>query len=163
MISIKNRLQGEAFQRYREPGILFGGGLLAGLLLFLVWLFFLSSSDRDSQAAPPATSANATQDQPGAGAGALNGITEAPQPGQARVTDAAAGEGPAASAGPSGVTENSDAATGAADAGSANPGGTVSDGEAIANGLLGPATPANPEPTLETTPADPVNDAAKDH
>lgn len=42
-------------ERYREPGILFGGGLLAGLLLFAIWLAMQPSSK-----APPPAAASTT-------------------------------------------------------------------------------------------------------
>jgi hypothetical protein len=147
----------ESLGRYREPGLLFGGGLLAGLMLFLAWLAFSSSPDVDSQATEPEAAANAAQQLPAGRTGALSGITGGSASGQARAVSSpsvtTAEPQPAnASAGKDGAPTG-----GAADA----PTGAVSDGEAITSGLFGPEPPSA-EAVPEAAPEDVVSEPATD-
>ena len=159
MAPFKSAFKLEALGRYREPAILFGGGLLAGLLIFLAWLAFSSFSDMDPSATEPEAAAAAAQKLQAGGDGVLSGITGASKSGQARVVSPApAGALPAnAAAGRAGAT---------ADAGGAGPvenaPSPVSEGEAITSGLLGPAEPPSAEPAPEAAPEAPVNEPATD-
>lgn len=67
---------------YRGPGLFLAGGMLAGLLLFLVWLASLPSTGKTSPAAQPAASSGVIQGPLTAGDSVLSGITGAPNPGQ---------------------------------------------------------------------------------
>jgi hypothetical protein len=161
MISIKNAFQAESLQRYKEPGMLFGGGLLAGLLLFLVWLAFASLSDVESEAIEPGAAAAAAQGLKAGDKGVLNGLTAGSSSGQVR----------AVSAPPTDVDAVSDAT---AAAGSADAGAEVADqgpaesspvapseGDEITSGLLGPDEPATPEPAPDAAPEAEVSEPAK--
>ncbi len=159
MASFKSAFKLEALGRYREPGILFGGGLLAGFLIFLAWLALSSSSEVDPPATEPEAAASAAQKSPAGGAGVLGGITSGSQSGQARVVSPAPAGGASATAAPgrAGAT---------ADAGAAGPAGNtpgaVSEGEAITSGLFGPAEPPSAEPVPEAAPEAPVSEPATD-
>jgi hypothetical protein len=159
MAPLKSAFKLEALGRYREPGLLFGGGFLAGFLIFLVWLAFASSSDADTSATEPEAAAAASQKLQTGGAGVLGGITGGSKSGQARVVaPAPAGGAPATAAdGRAGAT---------AEAGAAGPAGNtpgaVSEGEAITSGLFGPAEPPSAEPAPEPAPEAPVSEPATD-
>lgn len=73
----------QTLQKHREAWILFGSGLLAGLLFFLVWWAMQPSAQSPDQAPAPAATAAGTK--PGQGAdGVLGDITGDLQPGKAR-------------------------------------------------------------------------------
>ena len=158
MAPFKSAFKLEALGRYREPTLLFGGGLLAGFLIFLVWLAFSSFTGVDPSETEPEAAAAATQKLQAGGSGVLGGITGASKSGQARVVSPApAGALPAnAAAGRAGAT---------AEAGGAGPvenaPSPVSEGEAITSGLLGPEPPSA-EPAPEPTPETPVSEPATD-
>lgn len=155
----------EALGKYRESGILFGGGLLAGLLLFLGWLAFSSSSEVGSLEAEPEAAAGAAQKLQAGGDGVLNGITGGAQSPQVRTVEAGSAEADAASV--DGMAADAGAKTdGAADGSTPGPATELSDGEAIANGLLGPAEPQAAEPAPDAEPGNgqqaAVSEPAKD-
>ena len=81
MSPLKSVFSIENLRRYREPGILFGGGLLAGFLIFLAWLALRSSSDVDSAATEPEAATAAAQKLQAGGDGVLGGITGGAQAG----------------------------------------------------------------------------------
>lgn len=161
MSPLKSAFNVETLRRYREPGILFGGGLLAGLLIFLAWLAFNSSSDVDSVATEPEAAAAASQKLQAGGDGVLGGITGGVRSGGARaVTPASTGAAEAAEA----TAQDGNAATQAgAEAGgkTGNPPGAMSEGEAITSGLFGPE-PSSAEPAPEASPEAAVSEPAKD-
>jgi hypothetical protein len=73
----------QTLQKHREAWILFGSGLLAGLLFFLVWWAMQPSAQTPDPATTPA--AMATGNKPGQGGdGVLGDITGELQPGPAR-------------------------------------------------------------------------------
>jgi hypothetical protein len=87
MASFISRFPMEKLRNYRGPGLYFGGGLLAGLLLFLIWLATLPPSDKAvSEAQALATTAAATKPQAGAD-GVLGDITGSPTPGQSSTVE----------------------------------------------------------------------------
>jgi hypothetical protein len=119
------------FDRYREPGLLFGGGLLAGLLLFALWYAFQPSV----KAPPPVAAAGAPADtsKPGRkGESVLGDITGEPESGPSRpvseIEDAQADAGQESDA-------NSSDDPNAMMPGENEP-PALSDEEAIAGGLL---------------------------
>jgi len=159
MAPFKSAFKLESLGRYREPTLLFGGGLLAGFLIFLVWLAFSSFTGVDPSETEPEAAAAATQKLQAGGSGVLGGITGASKSGQARVVSPA----------PTGAVPANAADGGAGaptDAGGAGPAGNapnaVSEGEAITSGLLGPAEPPSAEPTPEPAPETPVSEPATD-
>lgn len=161
MAPFKSAFKLEALGRYREPGLLFGGGLLAGFLIFLVWLAFASSSDVDTSATEPEAAAAAAQKLQTGGAGVLGGITGGSKSGQARVVSPApAGGAPANATSTDGRTGATTDAGGSGPAGNAP--GAVSEGEAITSGLFGPAEPPSAEPAPEPAPETPVSEPATD-
>ena len=151
----------ETLRRYREPGILFGGGLLAGLLIFLAWLAFKSSSDLDSVATEPEAAAAAAQNPQAGGEGVLGGITGGAQSGKARAVTPAS-DGTAASTEATDSGRSAAAGAGApADGKTGNPPGAMSEGEAITSGLFGPEPPSA-EPAPEAPPEAAVSEPATD-
>ena len=161
MSPLKSAFNIETLRRYREPGILFGGGLLAGFLIFLAWLAFRSSSDVDSVATEPEAATAAAQKLQAGGDGVLGGITGGAQSGKARVATPASAS---AAASAEATASNGNAATRAgaeADGKAGNPTGAMSEGEAITSGLFGPE-PASAAPAPETTPEAAVSEPAKD-
>ena len=161
MSPLKSAFNIETLRRYREPGILFGGGLLAGFLIFLAWLALRSSSDVDSAATEPEAAAAAAQKLQAGGDGVLGGITGGAQAGRARaVTPASAGAAASAEA----TASDGSAAPSAgaeADGKAGNPPGAMSEGEAITSGLFGPE-PSSAEPAPEASPEAAVSEPAKD-
>lgn len=128
----------QTLQKHREAWILFGSGLLAGLLFFLAWWAMQPSAQTPGQAATPATAA--AGNKPGQGAdGVLGDITGDLQPGPARDV-----------AGPDVSLEEIDSISEPpAPEGGAPPEGEsppMTDEEAIAGGLLGSDEP----PPLQT-------------
>ncbi len=118
------------FGKYRDYVVLFGGGLLAGLLLFLVWFAFQPSMNKAAPAVAPVAGAEAGKPASSKD-GVLDDIAGDFQPGDpgsvvdlATVPDEAAPAASASSVGPDGV-----------DPDVAPP---PSDEAAIAGGLLGP-------------------------
>jgi len=160
MSSLKDAFKLEALGRYREPGILFGGGLLAGFLLFLIWLAFSSSSEVDPSATEPEAAAVAAQKLQAGRGGVLSGITGGSASGQARaVSPAPTGEAPASAS----ATPSDGSAGATAEAGPAGPApGAASEGEAITSGLFGPDEAPSAEPAPEAAPEAPVSEPAKD-
>ena len=73
----------QTLQKHREAWLLFGSGLLAGLLCFLVWWAMQPSARSPGPAATPATTAAGNKPGQGAG-GVLGDITGDLQPGPAR-------------------------------------------------------------------------------
>jgi hypothetical protein len=161
MAPLKSAFKLEALGRYREPGLLFGGGLLGGFLIFLVWLAFASSSDVDTSATEPEAAAAAAQKLQTGSAGVLSGITGGSKSGQARVASPAPTGGAPATA-----ADGRAGATATAEAGAAGPAGntpgSVSEGEAITSGLFGPAEPPSAEPAPAPAPEAPVSEPATD-
>jgi hypothetical protein len=119
-------------ERYREPGMLFGGGLLAGLLLFALWYAFQPSTK--ATAVTPAVGAPADTSKPGrAGESVLGDITGELEAGPARPAlelEQAQDESGLESA-PGDAGEEADPGL---QAGESEP--RLSDEEAIAGGLL---------------------------
>ena len=127
----------QTLQKHREAWILFGSGLLAGLLFFLVWWAMQPSAQSPGQAPTPA--AAAAGNEPGQGTdGVLGEITGDLQPGPAR-----------ALATPDVSLEEIDSISNrpTQDADSPYPSGDappMTDEAAIADGLLGSNEPAPP-------------------
>ncbi|OGT59698.1 MAG: hypothetical protein A3E01_04345 [Gammaproteobacteria bacterium RIFCSPHIGHO2_12_FULL_63_22] len=126
----------QTLQKHREAWILFGSGLLAGLLFFLVWWAMQPSAQTPGQATTPATTA--AGNKPGQGAdGVLGDITGDLQPGPARDV-----VGPDVSLEEIDSISNSPAPEGGVlPDGDAPP---MTDEEAIAGGLLGSDAPPPP-------------------
>ena len=128
------------FGKYRDYVVLFGGGLLGGLLVFLVWFAFQPSLGKDTPAVEAAAGAEAGKPTTSKD-GVLDDIAGDFQPGDSRAVveldTVPDGEAPAASsaAGANGVDPNV-----------VTP---PSDEEAIAGGLLGPEDGAA-APKLQT-------------
>ena len=161
MPSLNSVFNRETLRRCREPGILFGGGLLAGFLLFLGWLALSSSSDVDSPASEPEAASAAAQNLQTAGNGVLGGITGGVQPGRARAVTPATG-GAAGAANPTAAAGNAGTAANADAAGTAgNPPGALSEGEALTSGLFGPEPPSAEVPP-EAAPSAEVSEPATD-
>lgn len=126
----------QTLQKHREAWILFGSGLLAGLLFFLVWWAMQPSTKSLDQATTPATTA--AGDKPGlAGDGVLGDITGDLQPGPARDV-----------AGPHVSLEEVDSISRPAaqdgDVAQAGEAPSTADEQAIAGGLLGSDEPPPP-------------------
>lgn len=161
MHPLKAAFNSERLNRFREPGILFGGGLLAGLLLFFGWLAFSSSSDVDPQSTEPQDPTGAMQKLHAGGAGVLGGISGGASSGQARSVSAAPDETTAADGTTAAAGENPGTA---GDGSTAAPASAASEGEAITSGLLGPDESQAPEPAAAPGPEQetPVSEPAKD-
>ena len=84
LFSEKFRL--ETLRSYKGPGLFLGGGFLAGLLLFLVWLALRPSSGQPLLSSQSAATTNAAQNPLTSDAGVLVDITGGPQVGQRSVT-----------------------------------------------------------------------------
>jgi hypothetical protein len=118
------------FGKYREHAILFGSGLLGGLLLFLVWFAFQPSLDKDAPAADAAAGAEAGKPTANKD-GVLDDIAGDFQPGDSRAVvelDTA----------PDSEIPNANGSLGAADDVDPDVVTPPTDEEAIAGGLLGP-------------------------
>ena len=123
-------------QKHREAWILFGSGLLAGLLFFMAWWAMQPSAQTPDQATTPA--AMATGNKPGQGGdGVLGDITGELQPGPARDV-----VGPDVSLEEIDSISQSPAPEG--DAPQEGEAGPMTDEEAIAGGLLGSDEPPPP-------------------
>ena len=72
----------QAMIRDREPGAFFGGGVLAGILLFLVWFAFLPSHRTSVTEALAGGNATPAQHPLGANGEILSAITGGPELGQ---------------------------------------------------------------------------------
>lgn len=72
----------QAMIRDREPGAFFGGGLLAGILVFLVWFAFLPSHGKPAADAPAGGNLVPAQHPLGANGEILSSITGGPELGQ---------------------------------------------------------------------------------
>ena len=129
------------FGKYRDYIVLFGGGLLGGLLVFLIWFAFQPSLNKDAAALEPVAGAEAGKPTKSRD-GVLEDIAGDFQPGDPRsVVDldtVPEEEAPAANA-------SSSPANGV-DPDVATP---PSDEEAIAGGLLGPEDAAT-APKMQT-------------
>ena len=75
MASIGSRIQLDELRKLKEPGKFFGGGLLAGALLFLVWLAFQPDTKKIAPAEPVANGQASQQKLGGDRDGVLGGIT----------------------------------------------------------------------------------------
>lgn len=142
MTVLKENLRFETLRHYRGPGLFLGGGIVAGLLFFLVWLALLPSSDKTKSATEPVASGNPALDPLSAHEGVLGDITGGPGP---------ANRQPVMEPGMKGVEENPDgvALTDSTEELEIAPEPPpMSDEEAIAMGLLGdaPAQLAEPPP-----------------
>ena len=118
------------FGKYRDYVVLFGGGLLGGLLVFLVWFAFQPSMDKETPAVEAAAGAEAGKPTTSKG-GVLDDIAGDFQPGDSRAVvdlETAPDEE---------ITTANDSVAGAngVDPDVATP---PTDEEAIAGGLLGP-------------------------
>lgn len=72
----------QAMIRDREPGAFFGGGVLAGILVFLVWFAFLPSHRTSATQAPVGGTVAPAQHPLGANGEILSAITGGPELGQ---------------------------------------------------------------------------------
>ena len=154
MAPYQAKFQLQDLKKYRGPGLFFGGGFLAGLLLFLVWLAFLPSADQALLASQPAATASAAQKPLPADEGILSGITGDPEAGQ-RIVAVDQGDDAEVSADGAGADEVVDAAIAEPGDGSeVNAPQVISDEQAIADGLLNAPSQvragAMPEPELQT-------------
>ncbi len=160
MASFKSAFKLEALGRYREPAILFGGGLLAGLLIFLVWLAFSTSSSVDTATTEPEAEA-VTQKLQAGGAGVLGGISGGSSSGKVRSVSQAPADAAASDA-----TAADQQARATSDSGGtapvANAASAASEGEALTSGLFGPDEAPTAEPAPEAAPEAPVSEPAKD-
>ena len=147
MAALSSVLALDKLGKYREPVIYFGGGLLGGLLVFVVWLALQPAADK-AALATQAEAAAAAAKQPRAGDdGVLGGITGGPTPGQARSIEptpepSADADG---SADPNAIAGDQASATAAN--GEVSAATSASDEQALADGLLSSAPAA---PTLQT-------------
>jgi hypothetical protein len=126
----------QTLQKHREAWILFGSGLLAGLLFFLAWWAMQPSTQTPDQATTPAALASGKKLGDG-GDGVLGDITGDLQPGPARDV-----VGPDVS-----LEEIDSISQPPATEGDAAPEGEpppMTDEEAIAGGLLGSDVPPPP-------------------
>ena len=137
--------------KYRGPGLFFGGGILAGFLLFVVWLAVRPSTDNKVLAGEQSTEAGATLDPLSARAGVLDDITGGP--GLAtRAIDVEQGDEADVLADEAAAAELADQPTD--EYGNILlPPEPISDEQAIANGLLEAPAPGEevvPPPVLQT-------------
>ena len=77
-------IQLDELRKLKEPGKLFGGGLLAGILLFLVWLALQPAVVKPEAVEPASAAAHAQQVLGADREGVLGGITGGLEPGAAR-------------------------------------------------------------------------------
>lgn len=133
----------EPLRKYREPTLFFGGGLLAGLFLFLLW-FATRPSEEQALVSQPAATASAAPPSLSGETGILNGIAGGPEQGQAAVSDVE----DAAATDDAGTADADAAPTG--DAAVAEAPAAVSDEQAIADGLLPSADAEAAKPELQT-------------
>ena len=118
------------FGKYRDYVVLFGGGLLGGLLVFLVWFAFQPSLDKDVPAVEAAAGADAGKPAKSKD-GVLDDIAGGFQPGDSRAVvelETTPDEAAPAASGSAGAANGVDPDV-------VTP---PSDEEAIAGGLLGP-------------------------
>lgn len=124
------------FGKYRDYAVLFGGGLLGGLLVFLVWFAFQPSLEKDAPVVEPAAGVEVGKPTHSKD-GVLDDIAGDFQPGDSRaVVDLQ-----------SATDESAPAASGSVDdADGVDPDVVAppTDEQAIAGGLLGPEDPAAP-------------------
>jgi hypothetical protein len=138
-------------RKYRGPGLFFGGGILAGFLLFAVWLAMHPSADEKVVAGEQSSSASVALDPLAAKAGVLDDITGGPGAGtraitleQGEETDVLADETEAGELAEQATDEYGNVLL---------PPEPVSDEQAIANGLLDGPAPSEveaPPPVLQT-------------
>lgn len=129
------------FGKYRDYVVMFGGGLLGGLLVFLVWFAFQPSLDKDAPAVEPAAGVEAGKLAKSKD-GVLDDIAGGFQPGDSRAVidlDTAPDEAAPAASG-------STAAANGVDPDVVTP---PTDEQAIAGGLLGPEDGAT-APRMQT-------------
>lgn len=138
-------------RKYRGPGLFFGGGILAGLLLFVVWLAMHPSADKKVLAGEQSTEAGAALDTLSAQAGVLDDITGGPGAGTRAITFEQGDE--------AGAPADEAAAVELAEQETDEYGNVllapepISDEQAIANGLLDEPVPNQlelPSPVLQT-------------
>lgn len=130
----------EEIRPYREHGLLFGGGLAAGLLLFVLWWAMQPSADKARTQVGPASAAGDVRKPRLDANGVLGDFAGARESGSSVVELEQAPDQETIEA-----NDNSDGQAGGDDA--APPGGqAMTDEEAISGGLLGPGGP----PGLQT-------------
>ena len=150
MAKSKQKISLQSLGAYREPVLFLGGGFVAGLVIFLLWLAALPSVDKAQLHAD--VSADATHKPVAGEQGVLNGITGGAEsaPDSFAITQA---DGAQPSPAPDDVPVGFDAdAAARGDIADANPSTAVSDEQAIANGLLDAPSPVQPgpEPEMQT-------------
>lgn len=131
--------------KYREPVVYFGGGLLGGLLVFLVWFAMQPAADKTAIATQAEVAAAAAKKPKADDDGVLGGITGGPSAGQAR--SIAPEPAQAEDAEPTADTATGDDSGAPAANGDVSPATSASDEQALADGLLSSAPPA---PMLQT-------------
>ena len=140
-------------RNYRGPGLFLGAGILAGLIVFLVWFAALPSNHEQALAVPPPAAAGGLNDPLTLGGSGTGGVTGAPTAGQtsaplAPEIDSESIDGEEVATDEFGAPLVTDAAAGSTQQ------GLISDEQAIANGLLdvAPAVGAQapPAPVLQT-------------
>lgn len=152
MAAFGTNLQIDGLRNYRGPGLFLGAGVLAGLIVFLVWFASLPSADEQALAVPPPAAVGGLNDPLTLGANSAGGVTGAPTAGQASATlapeidsESISGEVATDEFGAPLVTEPAE---------DPNPQGLISDEQAIANGLLDAAPAVGvqppPAPVLQT-------------
>ena len=81
-IKVNTTLKIQAMIRDREPGAFFGGGVLAGILVFVLWFAFLPSHRKAATDAPAGGNPAQAQHPIGANGEILSAITGGPELGQ---------------------------------------------------------------------------------